>query len=300
MLILDFDGTLTDVEEEAFRSRVTCVISRRSREALEQIRELHAVPGGDPRGSDALRLGDERPGRGPRDRRPVPADQAHRGHDPGRTGHRPADSLPREPVLRHPLPGQLPADPHGLPCRCRRVAHRGLHAGDARGDRHELAHRRGSGASSSSWLVFTARRTKPCLPRGSSASGASASRRRAKKYVVDNNGDSGTTKLEFKLSGLDRPIFCKRPHYFDLLQRLRSERGLVWADFLVVGDIFELDLALPLILGANVALMRSPTTPSYEIRLPRDPRQRAGARQHLADPPALSGDAYRGLDQRRF
>ncbi len=87
----------------------------------------------------------------------------------------------------------------------------------------------------------------------------------AKKYVVDNNGDSGTTKLEFKLSGLDRPIFCKRPHYFDLLQRLRSERGLVWADFLVVGDIFELDLALPLILGANVALMRSPTTPSYEI-----------------------------------
>lgn len=87
----------------------------------------------------------------------------------------------------------------------------------------------------------------------------------AKKYVVDNNGDSGTAKLEFRLPGLDRPVYCKRPDYFDVLKGLVLDRGLVWADALVVGDIFELDLALPLILGANVALMRSAMTPPYEL-----------------------------------
>lgn len=87
----------------------------------------------------------------------------------------------------------------------------------------------------------------------------------AKKYVVNNNGDSGSAKLEFQLAGLDRPVYCKRPYYFDVLHDLVLPRGLVWADVLVVGDIFELDLALPLALGCNVALMKSDKTPPYEI-----------------------------------
>jgi hypothetical protein len=33
----------------------------------------------------------------------------------------------------------------------------------------------------------------------------------------------------------------------------------------VVGDLFELDLALPLALGARVGLVVSPHTPRYEI-----------------------------------
>lgn len=87
----------------------------------------------------------------------------------------------------------------------------------------------------------------------------------ARKYVVNNNGDSGTAKLEFRLPGLDRPVYCKRPDYFDVLKGLVLDRGLVWVDVLVVGDIFELDLALPLALGANVALMKSGMTPPYEL-----------------------------------
>ena len=35
-------------------------------------------------------------------------------------------------------------------------------------------------------------------------------------------------------------------------------------NLLVIGDIFELDLALPLCLGARVALMTNDHTPQYE------------------------------------
>jgi hypothetical protein len=43
-----------------------------------------------------------------------------------------------------------------------------------------------------------------------------------------------------------------------------SPLGASFADLTVVGDIFELDLALPLALGARVGLVASLYTPAYE------------------------------------
>ncbi len=85
---------------------------------------------------------------------------------------------------------------------------------------------------------------------------------RAKKYVVDT---SFTTVPEsFELPGLSRPVLLRRPRYFEILEGLRQKDGVRWENIAVVGDIFELDLALPLALGARVALAVNPFTPEYE------------------------------------
>ena len=85
---------------------------------------------------------------------------------------------------------------------------------------------------------------------------------RAKKYIVDNHFDELPESLE--LPGLDRPVLLRRRIYFETLKRLREEHQADWSDFLVVGDIFELDLALPLALGAHIGLVTNPFTPGYE------------------------------------
>lgn len=66
--------------------------------------------------------------------------------------------------------------------------------------------------------------------------------------------------------GFPRPTVLKRPHYFKVLNDLRaSSPGMSWDQVLVVGDILELDLALPLALGCHVGLMANEHTPSWEL-----------------------------------
>lgn len=85
---------------------------------------------------------------------------------------------------------------------------------------------------------------------------------RARKYVLD---DSFTAvPAELRLPGLDRPVLLRRRAYHEVLDALRQKAGVEWSDVLVVGDIFELDLALPLALGARVALVVNAFTPAYE------------------------------------
>ena len=83
-----------------------------------------------------------------------------------------------------------------------------------------------------------------------------------KKYVVDP--DFTAVAEEITLPGLSRPILLRRRKYHDLLDGLRRSIGASWADVTVVGDIFELDLALPFHMGATVALMVNQFTPPYE------------------------------------
>jgi hypothetical protein len=86
---------------------------------------------------------------------------------------------------------------------------------------------------------------------------------RAQKYVID---DSFTDIAEaMTLPGLDRPVFLRRRLYHDVLWDLLSGAGLGWQDLVVCGDIFELDLALPMAMGATVALMANDYTPLHEI-----------------------------------
>ncbi len=73
---------------------------------------------------------------------------------------------------------------------------------------------------------------------------------------------------ELSFSQLGRPIYARRGSYFRVL------RDHVWKgdlagprDTLVVGDVYELDLALPAALGAHVHLVTREHTPPHEIEI---------------------------------
>jgi len=85
---------------------------------------------------------------------------------------------------------------------------------------------------------------------------------RAKKYLP---GGLDVEPFELRIPGLNRPVQLRRPHYFEVLNKLRNQHGITWAQVTVVGDIFELDLALPLALGGQVGLMVNEYTPAYEV-----------------------------------
>jgi hypothetical protein len=83
-----------------------------------------------------------------------------------------------------------------------------------------------------------------------------------KKYFIDPAFDAVPERMA--LPGLERPVLLRRRKYHDLLDGLRRGIGASWADVTVIGDIFELDLALPFQMGATVALMVNEFTPAYE------------------------------------
>lgn len=106
----------------------------------------------------------------------------------------------------------------------------------------------------------------------------------ARKFVVD---DSFTAVPEaMTLPGLDRPVLLRRRAYHDLLDDLRRAEGAEWRDVWVVGDIFELDLALPMALGAQVVLVDSAHTPPWERAWVRSHGHLVGS---LAEARALLG-----------
>lgn len=82
----------------------------------------------------------------------------------------------------------------------------------------------------------------------------------AKKQVVEDTETD--LPAELRLPGLERPVLVRRPHYRQVLERLRE--GRPWSQVVAVGDIFELDLSLPLTLGARVVLTANAFTPSWE------------------------------------
>jgi hypothetical protein len=84
----------------------------------------------------------------------------------------------------------------------------------------------------------------------------------ARKFDVDD--DWGGTPPELVVPGLDRPVLLRRRAYHDTIRSVLDEASARWEDLVVVGDIFELDLAMPLALGARVGLVASSRTPPYE------------------------------------
>ena len=63
---------------------------------------------------------------------------------------------------------------------------------------------------------------------------------------------------------LSRPVLLRRRRYHEILAAIVAASGSTFADLCVIGDIFELDLAMPLALGARVGLVTSSRTPDYE------------------------------------
>lgn len=84
----------------------------------------------------------------------------------------------------------------------------------------------------------------------------------ARKFDIDDSW-SGADR-ELALPNLTRPVLLRRRMYHDILKTILDEAGTTFADLVVVGDIFELDLAMPLAMGARVCLVASARTPSYE------------------------------------
>jgi hypothetical protein len=87
-------------------------------------------------------------------------------------------------------------------------------------------------------------------------------RGQARKFDVDDGWHG--VDAELALPDLDRPVLLRRRMYHDILKAVLDSVGASFADLVVVGDIFELDLAMPLALGARVGLVVSTHTPAYE------------------------------------
>jgi len=84
----------------------------------------------------------------------------------------------------------------------------------------------------------------------------------ARKFDVEDAWTGAAAELE--LPGLDRPVLLRRRAYHDILKEVLDAVGATFGDLVVIGDIFELDLAMPLSLGARVGLVATPRTPPYE------------------------------------
>jgi hypothetical protein len=107
----------------------------------------------------------------------------------------------------------------------------------------------------------------------------------ARKFDVTDAWDG--VAAELPLPGLDRPVLLRRHAYHDILAALLQDHGSTWSDLVVVGDIFELDLAMPLALGARVGLVASSRTPAYE-RAYVESHPRARIINDLAEIPAFA------------
>jgi FMN phosphatase YigB (HAD superfamily) len=84
----------------------------------------------------------------------------------------------------------------------------------------------------------------------------------ARKFDVDDAWTGAPETLA--LPGLDRPVLLRRRQYHAILRAILDEADAAPAELVVIGDIFELDLALPLTMGARVGLVASAHTPAYE------------------------------------
>jgi hypothetical protein len=107
----------------------------------------------------------------------------------------------------------------------------------------------------------------------------------ARKFDVDDTWTGAPG--EMTIPGLDRSVLLRRRSYFDILTEVLAEAGSSFADLVVVGDIFELDLAMPLALGARVGLVTSTRTPAYE-RVFVTGHPRAKLIEDLAEIPAFA------------
>lgn len=89
----------------------------------------------------------------------------------------------------------------------------------------------------------------------------------AKKYVVKDTGVTDARFLalnDIVIEGLKRPLKVRRPFYFNVLDGLWRQTGTGPQNTFVCGDIFELDLALPLSLGCHGHLLERPNMQAYE------------------------------------
>jgi len=84
----------------------------------------------------------------------------------------------------------------------------------------------------------------------------------AQKYFIDSSFEAVPETM--MINGLKRVIFLRRKKYFDVFNQIWKATLIKPEQTLVIGDIFELDLALPAILNCNIFLVANSNTPSCE------------------------------------
>lgn len=87
----------------------------------------------------------------------------------------------------------------------------------------------------------------------------------AKKYIVSGIRHDDIPFADLSLPGLQRPVHVQRHEYYKVLDKLRKQVRARPNRVLVIGDIFELDLALPMAMGWNTCLLQTDLTPRYEV-----------------------------------
>jgi FMN phosphatase YigB (HAD superfamily) len=85
----------------------------------------------------------------------------------------------------------------------------------------------------------------------------------AKKYRLVDDWDAVPVSVE--PAGFGRELFLRRKMYGDVLEGLMEERGIGPEQVAVVGDIYELDLLLPEHMGMHTVLTPRPSTPAFEV-----------------------------------
>jgi FMN phosphatase YigB (HAD superfamily) len=91
----------------------------------------------------------------------------------------------------------------------------------------------------------------------------------AKKYIV--NPDWQTTfSSEVSKFGFNRPLFTRRQKYYEKLKNILETNAVPAEKVVVVGDIYELDLLLPEMIGMHTILAPREKTPLFEIKAVQD------------------------------
>ena len=85
----------------------------------------------------------------------------------------------------------------------------------------------------------------------------------AKKYIITDDWNEVSESIE--KPGLKRPIYLRRKMYWDVIQQIMKETEIKPDEICVVGDIYELDLALPEQKEMRIILTPRPSTPQFEI-----------------------------------
>ena len=102
----------------------------------------------------------------------------------------------------------------------------------------------------------------------------------ARKYLLEDSFDKLSESMY--IPGLSRPVYLRRQLYYDRLEELQDKFDSSWENTIVLGDIFELDLCVPLACGATVGLMSNDFTPQYETDFLRQ-HDRGGVYSQLSD-----------------
>lgn len=109
----------------------------------------------------------------------------------------------------------------------------------------------------------------------------------ARKYLIEEPQPSDARFaalpefISFAQALLPRPVYLKRGRYYEALSDIWQRTGTGPESTLVAGDIYELDLALPAALGAHVQFVARDNALLYEVKAMEQLGPRGGVDRSL-------------------